>query len=135
MANKDESGRDERAMKAMREVLMQRVLSGIILDAQLRLPDWRRRRRVSWPIDVWVLYRDSEAKDIGWLYDKFLADLRDAGVRPDDVKLMFQPLAPDEATEPSMAARASRMGTLSLKEIDADERRREARENVRRYGG
>lgn len=130
MINRDKNRKDERAMKAIREVFMQRIRSGIIIDALIQIPDWERRRRIPWPCRVYVLYKESDEKDIGWLHDRILFELRDAGLRENEkVRMSFIPLAPREARDSCIAERASAMNAISLKELDIDECLREARDN------
>ena len=127
MAFRENRGMDEKSMRTMREVFMQRVRSGLILDALIHAPAWRRQRKITWPCEVWVLYKENQARDIAWLYNKFLSELKDGGVRENDIKLKFLPLTPDEATESQITKRAQATETISIKEIEAAEIRREGR--------
>ena len=104
------------------------------MDALLRVPEWRRHRKVSWPCQVWALCRDSGTRDTGWLYEKLITDLSDAGARPHDVQLTFQPLSPGETTDEAIAALAARTDMERLTEIDAEERKREGIGGTKGHG-
>lgn len=106
--------RDHKAVKALINIFMPRIRSGIISDVHIYLPQWQRLRRFTWPCEIKVYYRDRRAKkDVEWFYNKFMTELGDAGFGWNDVKLSLEVIEPGETVFSP--------GSISIKRLAAEE--------------
>ena len=128
MIDRSRKEKDGKVLQSLLDIFMPRLNSGLLKDALIYLPYWQEQKKLSWPCEIWAVYDDNGARDVGWLYGKLMSEIRNAGLRDEDVKLTLSTMMPNEDDEPRTSERSFMTGAIDIRILARQHPGRDSRE-------